>query len=1005
MQTFRRLLSTSVAGSFAICALATSASAQAAGSLVEFHIAGGSLDAALQAFASQTGLELFYPSRLVANRRVPAFNGRFAPDVALHRLLSGTAIQVARPNMRVVVLSAAPVAAVHDSDKPAPKRRSGSAAPRPDALSQAPDAIVVTGSHIRGRNATASPLLTLDRDALDRTGRTTVADALAALPQNFPGMATEQSALTLADGSGNNASLATGINLRGLGSDATLVLVNGRRLAGSGSMGDFADVSSIPSAAVDHVDILLDGASALYGSDAIGGVVNIVLKDHYRGAETRLQLGTVTAGGARDIQAAQTVGKDWGSGSLLLSYEYYHRSALASADRRFAASADLTPLGGTDHRLFYSSPGNILSFDPVTGSFAPSYAIPTVSGRPLTAADFVPGTVNLSNQRAGSDLLPRQERHSVYSRLVQEVGDRLTLSLDAHYSHRAFSVAGQPSVSAFQIGANNPYFVSPDSSVGDIIAYSFGPELGPTRTSGFAETIGTSAGADLDLGPWQLRSYLAFAQQRERNRVSNVVNSQALAEALGTIPDDPQTDFNTARDGYFNPYSTSANSQKILNFIGEGFQDVHTRSRVYTYDADIDGPLFELPGGPVRLALGTDIRRETFAVGEALFLFSTAPQLSAPPSLSRTVAAGFAELRVPLVGAANARTGLQSLELSAATRTEHYSDFGTTTNPKFGLVWSPASGIRLRSTYGTSFRAPNLTELTARQSVSATVLPRADGSQAAVLVLSGGNPDLQPEKARSWTVGMDLAPPGLAGVHANLTWFRTRFRDRIGRPALDHVDDVLIDPSLAPFVQNVSPSTSPADLARVTALLAAAPGAGTSFPPQAISAIVDTRYANTAGTTVSGFDLGAGYAFKLGNNRIGLDANGTYLTRFRQTLTPTAPSIENVNEVGYPVRLRGKLIGDWSNGPYGATATYNLVGAYHDLLGQRVASWSTFDLQLRYESQATHGPLQGTKLALNVQNLFDRDPPFTDTSQGIGYDAANADALGRFISLQLTKRW
>ncbi len=1004
MQSFRRFIAMQMGGSLAICALAASASAQAAGSPIEFHISGGTLDAALQAFASQAGLELFYPSALVANRRVPALDGRFTPDAALHHLLSDTAIQVAHPNMRVVVLSAAPAAPAHASNKPVRTKRAAATEPRAEAASPAPNEILVTGSHIRGRDAAASPLLTLDRDALDRTGRTTLADALAALPQNFPGMATEQSALTLADGSGSNASLATGINLRGLGSDATLVLVNGRRLAGSGSMGDFADVSSIPTAAVDHVDILLDGASALYGSDAIGGVVNIILKDHYRGAETRLQLGTVTAGGARDVQAAQTIGKDWGSGSLLLSYEYYLRSALASADRRFAASADLTPLGGTDHRLFYSSPGNILSFDPATGSFAPSYAIPTVSGRPLTAADFVPGSVNLSNQRAGTDLLPRQERHSVYSRLVQDVGDRLTLSLDARYSHRAFSVAGQPPVSAFAVTAANPYFVSPDSPAFDIIAYDFGPELGPTRTSGFAETIGTSAGADLNLGPWQLRSYLAFAQQRERNRVSNVVNSQALAEALGTIPDDPTTDFSTARDGYFNPYSTSTNSPKILSFIGEGFQDVRTRSRVYTYDADIDGPLFELPGGPVRLALGTDVRRETFAIRDELLLFSTRPQLSVPPALGRTVVAGFAELRVPLISAANARAGLQSLELSAATRTEHYSDFGTTTNPKFGLVWSPASGIRLRSTYGTSFRAPNLTELTARQSVSATVLPRADGSQVAVLALSGGNPALQPEKARSWTVGTDLAPPGLAGVHANFTWFHTRFRDRIGRPALDHVSDALIDPSLAPFVQFVSPSTNPADLARVTALLAAAPGAG-SFPPQAIGAIVDTRYANTSGTTVSGFDLGVGYAFRLGSNRVNVDANGTYLTRFRQTLTPTAPSIENANEVGYPVRLRGKLIGDWSNGPYGATVTYNLVGAYHDLLGQRVASWSTFDLQLRYESQATHGPLQGTKLALSVQNLFDRDPPFTDSSQGVGYDAANADALGRFISLQLTKRW
>src|SRR5262249_53886533 len=146
-------------------------------------------------------------------------------------------------------------------------------------------------------------------------------------------------------------------------------------------------------------------------------------------------------------------------------------------------------------------------------------------------------------------------------------------------------------------------------------------------------------------------------------------------------------------------------------------------------------------------------------------------------------------------------------------------------------------------------------------SVSATVLPRSDGRQVAVLVLAGGNPDLHPEKARSWTAGLDWAPPSLDGFHADMTWFHTRFRGRISRPALDHFSDALVDPSLAPFVQTVSPTTNPQNLARVTALLAATPNGGHGFPPQAIGAIIDTRYANTAATTISGLDLGAHYAF------------------------------------------------------------------------------------------------------------------------------------------------
>src|SRR6185295_1943971 len=145
----------------------------------------------------------------------------------------------------------------------------------------------------------------------------------AALPQNFIGAATEQSALTLADGSGSNSSLATGANLRGLGPDATLVLINGKRLAGSGTAGDFADLSGLPTAAVERVEVLLDGASALYGSDAVGGVVNVILKDRYEGAETRMRLGSVTKGNLSEVQIGQLAGVNWSSGNLLLAYEFH----------------------------------------------------------------------------------------------------------------------------------------------------------------------------------------------------------------------------------------------------------------------------------------------------------------------------------------------------------------------------------------------------------------------------------------------------------------------------------------------------------------------------------------------------------------------------------------------------------------------------------------------------------------------------------------------------------
>lgn len=1014
----RKLLMASAA--VALSLVSATASAEQPKPAIAFHVNGGSLGAALRAYARQSKRQLLYPSALVAGLKAPALAGRYTADEALQRLLAGTNITARQPSDNVVILSAGAAKAggngshaPHAPDENVRPVRHRSDQPEtvesPSVADNAETEIVVTGTHIRGADGGPSPIMILGRDDIDRQGDATVAQILAELPQNFEGMASEQSALTLADGSGTNASLATGVNLRGLGAGATLVLVNGRRLAGSGTMGDFNDVSSVPTAAVERVEVLLDGASALYGSDAVGGVVNIILKENYEGAQTRLQLGSVTEGKSTEVQFGQTVGARWATGGALLSYEYYRRGVLGSDSRDYTRSADLRPLGGTDHRQFFSLPGNILAFDSASGSFGPAFAIPAgQDGTGLTPGDFLPGVINLEDQRQGTDILPRQARHSVYGRASQEILDGVSLSLDARYSRRTFAVRGMGSPAILVITAANPYFVSPTGAPADIIAYSFSRELGPSMTTGHAETIGVSGGGNIDLGgQWQARAYVAFAQQRERNRVDNIINIPSLSEALGTVPDNPVTAFDPGRDGYFNPYGDgAANSPAILDFVGAGYQDFRTRSRVTTYNVDADGSLVDIPGGSVKLAVGANIRRESFGRGAQNFLVTAEPVLSPIKTSSRTIKAAFAELRVPLVGPDNAMPGIQRLEATAAARIERYDDFGTTTNPKIGISWSPFDGVRLRSSYGTSFRAPNLREIHDTRRVSATILPEADGTQTAIILLSGGNPDLGPETARSFSAGISLAPQFASGLRADATWFRTRFNRRIGRPALDDLTNALVNPALTPFVEHVSPATNASDLARVTELLndpsSTAQGV---FPPTAIGAIVDARYVNTGSTDVSGIDLAVNYALDRGQHHFNLGAAGTYLLRYREKLTPTAPSIDQVNIAGQPARFRGKLNGGWSLGAFGSSATLNYVNGYRDLTGRAIDSWTTVDLQLRFRPEKQESPLRGFTVALNVQNLFDRDPPFYDSPSGVGYDATNADALGRFVSLQLSKDW
>jgi outer membrane receptor protein involved in Fe transport len=235
------------ASALAACLFAASPPACAQEARV-FNIPAGSLRDALNLFATQSDQQILFSSDLVAGRRTPGLNGAYAPSAALDRLLAGTGLVWRETRPGVIFLGATDVAA--------------------DEVTRLEE-VIVTGSLLRGTGPLSSPVVVLDRDALERPGRGSVAEVLADLPQNYAGSGTPGAVLGFADPAGGNSALATGINLRGLGVGSTLTLVNGRRLAGTGSRGAFADASAIPSAAVERVDVLLDGASALYMSGAV----------------------------------------------------------------------------------------------------------------------------------------------------------------------------------------------------------------------------------------------------------------------------------------------------------------------------------------------------------------------------------------------------------------------------------------------------------------------------------------------------------------------------------------------------------------------------------------------------------------------------------------------------------------------------------------------------------------------------------------------------------------
>jgi outer membrane receptor protein involved in Fe transport len=439
------------------------------------------------------------------------------------------------------------------------------------------------------------------------------------------------------------------------------------------------------------------------------------------------------------------------------------------------------------------------------------------------------------------------------------------------------------------------------------------------------------------------------------------------------------------------------------------------RNEVYGGALKADGPLFDLPGGAVRLALGAELRRESYRDG-----FVSSAIARTVTTARRTVRSMFGELSVPLVTGANRRPGIERLEVSAAGRFDDYGGTGSAFDPKLGLVWSPVGGLTFRGSYGTSFRAPLLAELGGVYDVfyAPAYLIYQDPSQAApgsiTAILQGSDPDIRPETARTWSVGADYAPRFVPGLSLSLNYYAIRFTDRIASPAPSVV--VVGDPAFEPIVDR-----SP-DLAELTAIIEAArrsfdvTGPGFSdggATPADVDVVLDTRVTNTAETVTQGFDLVVRYAFETGGNRFVLDANVNHVLAFDNRLTAASPVSQALDRPFGPLAWRGRGGLAWSRGPWAGSLSLNYSGAYQDDRGVGLApvdSWTTFDLSLAYEFDgAAPMWLRGTRLSVYAENLFDAPPPRLlpdpGSTAGLGYDPVNASGRGRFVSLQLRTRW
>ncbi|MDF8333682.1 TonB-dependent receptor [Novosphingobium cyanobacteriorum] len=938
------------------------------------------LAAALAQLSLRTGVTVLASADVTAGKTAPAIAGTLTPEQAIRLLLVGTGLEAIRSGAGFAVRNSQYGGQVDERAQAAPVL----------------DEILVTGTRIRGAAPAGANVIAITRTDIVHSGLATTQDVVAAIPQNFGGGANEGTlGFTQRNGATANIGVGASVNLRGLGASSTLTLVEGNRLA-LGAGASFVDLSLIPASAIEQIEVLADGTSAIYGSDAVAGVVNLRLRRSFEGAETSVRSGL--ANGFTEFQASQIAAAKWSRGRIMVAYEYYTRGRLGSEDRTYA-SEDLRPFGGPDYRQPYANPGTIIAAD---GSV---WGIPQgQDGKALTPEKLLPGERRLGDGRIGTDLLPRTRRHAGVIALAQDLSHDVTLRLDGFAADRRSEQRYFALNAPVTVTSANPYYVDPIGTGEPVsVFYDFRKDLGAPLNKAHVKNWAVSGAIQARSGSWRGELWANLGIQHEELRALNVVNSARLAVALAQ--GDAGRAFNMFGDGSHSPAAVidavrgSAISRDRSRQIGTGFK--------------VDGPLWSLPGGPLALAAGVEFRSEAFGASSIYDDYALEPVSSGDRGypLGRRVVAGYAELRAPLVAPEQGIGGIRRLDVSIAGRIEHYSDFGTTANPKVGLTYEPFWGIALRGSWGTSFRAPGFYDTRQGPGLSQIVpLPLADpsasGGSSNVVALFGNNPAMGPERARTFTAGVDVRPPALPGLSLSMTWFDIGYRDRIANPAADAFTFLV---QRQRYASLIAAAPSPATLEA----LYTAPDFFNPFgiPASAISYVIDARNANLARQHLDGMDFDLGYRTALPRGSISLGLSGTWLFHITQQLTRSAPAVEALGTIGNPVRyrLRGRLAADRDG--FGLAVFLNHGAGYRNTAVdpvERVAGWTTLDLQASKAFGLETGGLSGTRLSLSVTNLFDQDPPYVNNRtpySAVGFDPEQASAAGRVIAVQLVKSW
>ena len=945
------------------------------------------------------------------------------------------------------------------------------------------DVIIVTGSSLRGVAPVGSSLVTIGAEDLQNTAVQTVQQALKTVPAvvglNSPG----QGGFGSFDGAGTNA--PTIHSLGASASNSTLILLNGHRMPVGGANHVLADPNIVPTIMLQRVEVLADGASSVYGSDAVAGVINFITRRNLDGMEVNVQKGFGDSYGT--FNAAAAFGRTWDTGSFILGYAYSDRSNLSAGDRDFT-NPNQVARGGWNFLDNNCGPAATLT----TGGLA-YYAPYNQAGAAYVAAGGS-AAINTQNGRCGYvdawDLIPAETRHNAMVSIQQDVGDALRLTADFIYSNRQNvqrisrgNVNGTVYLSGAPAGqSNNPFATAAFTALNNTRAASSLPAvtsatvnfngdrlLGPgAQAIGRNETFYGRVDADYEVNEG-VHINLGGLVGRDNSSVETIgrinssgfqlaLNGRAAATINGVSQSVSQTLTTANAIDVFGGGQTSAAT--LAGLTDSRVYQIGEQTIVNVY-GKIEAQLFDLPGGPARIAVGGefskyDLDQDTVqpnGLGAASF-----NSLAYVLHYGRDVTSGYTELFLPLIGPEQGIPMVREFNLSISGRIDSYSDVGSTTNPKIAADWEVVEGVRLRGNWAESFVAPALTSIgsnpqgrTGESSFTTSgnvTLPYAIFPTAAQIPgcvstatsctlnganngiqLNGGNGNLVPQTGKAWSVGIDLAPPSLDGFRLSVTYWDNRLRGGITAPQL-----ALVTGSAA-LSQYLTVFPTGATTAQISALTNSLPqtatvggGVGTSVSGTAnpIYFIYSNQQQNVLNLNVAGIDVSASYRIETDNlGSFTLGAGFSRKTKFDQFFGAGGTVFSVLGYAGYnltfpSLKYEGRYSLSWENGPMEANLFVNHTGGYTfygattvnprvftsglpTSGGDRVGSFVTVDAHVAYTLE-DFGPLHSAQVFVDATNLLDQEPPFVNAyalNGAVGYDGTNANPIGRVVTVGL----